>query len=72
MSFLLEAPLFVHELNEKLNIEQSLLSQHLKILRNFGLVCTEREGKQIKYSVSEKYKKNGRSIDFGCCELNFK
>lgn len=72
MSFLLNGPLYVHELNENLNIEQSLLSQHLKILRNFGLVCSKREGKHIKYSVSDRYKKSGRSIDFGCCELNFK
>lgn len=36
----------------KLRLEQSVASQHLAILRKAGFVKTEREGKQIFYSVN--------------------
>lgn len=35
----------------KLRLEQSVASQHLRILRDAGLVKSERFGKHIKYSV---------------------
>jgi len=37
----------------KLRIEQSVASQHLAILRNQGLVKTQRDGKTIWYSVDD-------------------
>jgi ArsR family transcriptional regulator, virulence genes transcriptional regulator len=42
----------VTEIYVKLRIEQSVASQHLAILRNEGLVTTERTGKVINYSVN--------------------
>lgn len=36
----------------KLRMEQSVTSQHLAILRKAGFVTTQREGKQIFYSVN--------------------
>jgi DNA-binding transcriptional ArsR family regulator len=36
----------------KLGLEQSVASQHLSILRNAGFVQTERNGKNIFYSVN--------------------
>jgi len=36
----------------KLRIEQSVASQHLAILRNAGVVNTEREGKSVYYSIN--------------------
>jgi DNA-binding transcriptional ArsR family regulator len=36
----------------KLRLEQSVASQHLAILRRVGFVSTEREGKQVFYSVN--------------------
>lgn len=47
--------LSVNELCDKLKTEQSVMSQHLAILRKAGLVNTEREGKRIFYSVNEDY-----------------
>lgn len=47
--------LSVNELCDKLNTEQSVMSQHLAILRKAGLVNTERDGKRIFYSVNESY-----------------
>ncbi|HLP22302.1 MAG TPA: metalloregulator ArsR/SmtB family transcription factor [Chitinophagales bacterium] len=44
----------VSELCSKLKVEQSIMSQHLAILRTAGLVKTERDGKYIFYSVVEK------------------
>ena len=43
----------VTDIYVKLRIEQSVASQHLAILRNQGLVATEREGKTIWYSVDD-------------------
>ncbi|HEY1113577.1 MAG TPA: metalloregulator ArsR/SmtB family transcription factor [Chitinophagaceae bacterium] len=46
--------LSVSELYHRMNLEQSVASQHLAILRKAGVVMTEREGKQIFYSVNHK------------------
>jgi ArsR family transcriptional regulator len=42
----------VNKIYNTLKLEQSITSQHLKILRNAGLVNTSREGKYIHYSVN--------------------
>lgn len=44
----------VTELYITLRIEQSIVSQHLAILRRTGFVTTERQGKHIYYSVNEE------------------
>jgi len=44
----------VTEIYVKLRLEQSVASQQLAILRNANFVTTEREGKQIFYSVNYK------------------
>jgi len=41
----------VNKIYNNLNLEQSITSQHLKILRSAGLVITEREGKYIHYRI---------------------
>src|SRR5690554_3292080 len=49
---LLEAnELSVSELNQKLSLSQSALSQHLAILRREGLVSTRRASQTIYYSL---------------------
>lgn len=42
----------VTSIHRKLDLDQSVVSQHLAILRAAGLVITEREGKYIFYSVN--------------------
>ncbi|MGZ3952557.1 MAG: ArsR/SmtB family transcription factor [Flavisolibacter sp.] len=42
----------VTNLYTKLRIEQSVASQQLAILRKVGFVTTQREGKQVFYSVN--------------------
>ena len=42
----------VNKIYNTLKLEQSITSQHLKILRLAGLVITTREGKFIRYSIN--------------------
>lgn len=42
----------VNKIYNTLNLEQSITSQHLRILRVAGLVETLRDGKQIFYAVN--------------------
>jgi DNA-binding transcriptional ArsR family regulator len=48
---LLAGPLSVGELNERVDLSQSALSQHLALLREAGLVETRREAQSIFYSL---------------------
>lgn len=45
-------PVNVNKIYQALNVEQSVASQHLKILRDQNLVLTRRQGKFIFYSVN--------------------
>lgn len=44
----------VNKIYSSLNIEQSITSQHLKVLRQSGYVTTTRKGKFIYYSLNYK------------------
>jgi DNA-binding transcriptional ArsR family regulator len=44
----------VTELYEQLLLEQSVVSQHLAILRRTGFVATKKEGKFVWYMIQEK------------------
>ena len=43
----------VTELTERVDIGQSLMSHHLRILREAGLVIVRREGRWLHYSTAE-------------------
>ena len=68
---LLDGPKNVGELNAFLNIDLTLLSHHLKILRNEVLVVCLREGKNVRYSLAPglALPPPQRGIDLGCCRL---
>lgn len=68
---LINGPRSVTELNTSLNMEPTLLSHHLKILRDEGLVESVREGKNKRYCLSSdaELTPSGRGIDLGCCRL---
>lgn len=70
---LMDSPRHVNEINNQLKIEQSLLSHHLKVLREVGLVESQRDGKAVLYSLSATIKPlpSGKAIDLGCCQLCF-
>ena len=63
----------VSELNETLGVEPTLLSHHLRVLRDAGIVQHLREGRSIRYSISEQVKstRQGASVDLGCCQILF-
>lgn len=48
----------VNKIYNTLKLEQSITSQHLRILRLAGIVDTEREGKYIHYSINYDRVKN--------------
>lgn len=54
----------VNRIYSLLQIEQSIASQHLRVLRDANLVTTTREGKYIHYSLNyEKVKQVASSIE---------
>ncbi len=46
---LLETPLSVGQINERVSLSQSALSQHLAVLREAGIVTTRREAQTVRY-----------------------
>lgn len=48
---LVPGPLSVGDLNERVPLSQSALSQHLAVLRESGIVRTEREAQTVRYSL---------------------
>ncbi len=69
---LMEGPKHVGELNASLGLEQSLLSHHLKVLREEGFVEATRDGKAVLYRLAPEVRVNsGQAINLGCCLLSF-
>jgi DNA-binding transcriptional ArsR family regulator len=44
----------VSEMIEHLNLKQSTVSQHLRLLKDCGVVNTKKEGREITYSIRDK------------------
>ena len=55
LDLLLNKPLCVNEISEKLDVSQSAISHQLKILRLSNLVKTEKIGKLVKYSIADDH-----------------
>lgn len=53
----------VNEIVDQLDVAQPTVSHHLKILREAGLVRSERRGKQVFYTL------NQRRMAEGCCQV---
>ena len=51
---LVSGELSVGELNQRVELSQSALSQHLSVLRRDGLVSTRREAQTIYYSLADE------------------
>ena len=50
---LCEGELSVGDLNQRVSVSQSVLSQHLAVLRKDGLVATRRESQSIFYRLAD-------------------
>ena len=73
LELLWSGPKHVGEMNAVLGLEQSLLSHHLKVLRDEGFVMATRDGKAVLYQLEPTVQSTngGRAIDLGCCLLSF-
>ena len=65
----------VGELVERLAVSQYNVSKHLRVLREAGIVQMEREGKHMRCSVADGFRKkltrNETVLDLGCCTFRF-
>lgn len=43
----------VHELQAALAVEQPVVSQHLAVLRNQGIIAAEKQGVSVRYTVRD-------------------
>jgi len=70
---LMKGPQHVGQLNAEIRIDQSLLSHHLRVLRESGLVTSERDGKAVLYGLAPEVKPGSRKkgLQLGCCVLSF-
>ncbi len=73
MELLMDGPEHVSDMTRKLDVEQSLLSHHLRVLREAGLVTTRRHGKSVLYRLADSVEsaRRANSLDLGCCQLAF-
>lgn len=72
---LLEAPKSVNDLSETLEISQYNISKHLRVLREAGLVKSEKSGQQRIYALVDAFHSqlngNPQVLDLGCCSFDF-
>lgn len=73
MELLMEGPKRVGELAEELAVEQSLLSHHLRVLREMGLLEAKRDGKAVVYALAPGVEgaMAERTLNLGCCQISF-
>jgi len=73
VEMLMAGPRRVAELHAALDVDQSLLSHHLAVLREHGLVEAERAGKGVLYRLAAAVRlpPQAAAIDLGCCRLSF-
>lgn len=55
VDLLAAGPRRVHEITETLGLDQPLVSQHLRVLRDAHLLGTERQGKEVVYSLADDH-----------------
>lgn len=48
-------PLCVHDLVDRLGVQQPLVSQHLRVLRAASIVAGERRGREVVYALSDAH-----------------
>ena len=58
VKYLMDSPKCVCKLNENIEFSQSNLSQHLKILKEVGILKSEKAGLNIEYSIADDSVKN--------------
>ena len=71
LRLLFKERLSVNEITERLKLSQYNVSKHLRIMREAGLLESEKKGKLRLYGVSSRLKTqvaaNNNVLDLGCC-----
>ncbi len=65
-------PQSVGALIKALDVEQSLLSHHLQVLRKAQFVIAKRDGKQVLYRLAPELVIEQNSLNLDCCVLSFR
>ena len=72
---LLKERLGVNEIAQRLKLSQYNVSKHLRVLREAGLLETERQGKQRLYAVAIRLKdhlaESENVLELDCCTVRF-
>lgn len=72
---LLAESLSVSELASRLIMPQPNVSKHLRLLREAGIVVTERAGKEVRCTIAPGFRaelsRNRNRLDLGCCSFDF-
>ena len=72
---LLDKPYSVNEIADHLTLTQYNVSKHLRVLREAGLLETEKSGQQRLYSLASDFRShlnaNDHVLDLGCCVFRF-
>jgi DNA-binding transcriptional ArsR family regulator len=75
VELLLENPLGVDEIAEKLGVSQYNVSKHLRILREAGLLNVQKHGRRRLYALPDDIRRQtearGHVLDLGCCSFQF-
>jgi DNA-binding transcriptional ArsR family regulator len=65
----------VSELTHALNVTQYNVSKHLRILREAGIIHTQKQGKHLLCSIEKAFRlkvaRNKNQLDLGCCVFKF-
>jgi DNA-binding transcriptional ArsR family regulator len=70
LRLLVKEQLSVNEISDRLDVSQYNISKHLRIMREAGLLETEKDGKQRLYAVPNKLRtqlETNNVLDLGCC-----
>lgn len=72
---LLAESLSVSEIASRLDMPQPNVSKHLRLLRDAGIVVTERAGKEVRCTIAAGFRaelsRTKNRLDLGCCSFDF-
>jgi DNA-binding transcriptional ArsR family regulator len=75
LRLLFKKKLSVNEIAEELAASQYNVSKHLRIMREAGLLETEKDGRRRLYTVASTLRShvtaNNNVLDLGCCTFRF-
>ena len=74
VSLLIDEPLDVNEISQRLDVSQYNVSKHLRILREAGLLEVEKRGRTRLYALPAAIRRraeDGNVMDLGCCSFQF-